>query len=417
MNIVEINTCNYGSTGTIMLQIAQTAENRGHNVWVAYHNRPLNRAKAVKHSILIGNKFAYFFHTKLNLYTGLNGCGSFFSTIHFLRKTKKLKPDLIHLHNLHNCYINLPLLFRFIKKHKIPVVWTLHDCWSFTGQCAHFDMVKCSKWKNGCHNCPQTHIYPASYVDRTKAMWKLKKKWFCGVENMTLVTPSQWLANCVKESYLHNYQTQVIYNGIDLNVFKPSNGDARKKHNIPEDKFMILGVSFGWSERKGLDIFNHLAERLDFEKYQVVLVGTNSETDKLLHPNIISIHKTNNRTELAEIYSAADVFVNPTREEALGLVNIEANACGLPVVTFRSGGSPECINTESGSVVERDDINAMEKEIIRICEDKPFSEEECQKQAAKFDVNLKFAEYLDLYEKIAGTGGYCERGEYKQDEA
>ena len=324
---------------------------------------------------------------------------------------------MIQLHNLHNCYINLPLLFRFIKKHKIPVVWTLHDCWSFTGQCAYFDMIKCSKWKSGCHNCQQTHIYPSSYVDRTKEMWKLKKKWFCGVENMTLVTPSQWLADCVKESYLGDYQTQVIYNGIDLNVFNMVNSDAKKKYNIPENKFLLLGVSFGWSERKGLDVFNELAERLDFEKYQIVLVGTNDKTDELLHPNIISIHKTNNQTELAEIYSAADVFVNPTREEALGLVNIEANACGLPVVTFRSGGSPECINAESGSVVERDDVNALEKEIIRICESKPFSKENCRKQAAKFDLNVKFAEYLDLYERIAGTNRRSKRGENKQNEA
>lgn len=400
MNIVEINTCNFGSTGKIMLQIAQTAEGRGHNVWVAYHNHRSNLSKSVKNSILIGNKLAFFLHTKLNLYTGLNGCGSVLSTLKFLRKIKKLKPDLIQLHNLHNCYINLPLLFRFIKKNKIPVVWTLHDCWSFTGQCAHFDMIKCFKWKNGCHACEQTHIYPASYVDRTKVMWKLKKKWFCGVESMTLVTPSQWLADCAKESYLGNYRTQVINNGIDLSVFDAVYGNIKSEYNIPDNKYMILGVSFGWGEKKGLDVFNELAISIDPQKYQIVLVGTNEETDKLLHPNIISIHKTNNQAELAEIYSAADVFVNPTREEALGLVNIEANACGLPVVTFRSGGSPECISSESGSIVDRDDIEAMQKEIIRICEQKPYSKESCRKQASKFDMNIKFNEYVDLYEKL-----------------
>ncbi len=400
MNIVEINTCNYGSTGKIMLQIAKTAENRGHNVWVAYHNHPLNRSKEVKNSILIGNKLAYYLHTKLNLYTGLNGCGSVFSTIKFLRKIKKLKPDLIQLHNLHNCYINLPLLFRFIKKSNIPVVWTLHDCWSFTGQCAYFDMVKCSKWKNGCHNCEQTHIYPASNVDRTKEMWKLKRKWFCGIENMTLVTPSQWLADRAKESFLSNYHTKVIYNGININVFDSVPNEVKKNHNIPDYKFMLLGVSFGWGERKGLDVFNELAKRLDPNKYQIVLVGTNENTDKLLDPNIISIHKTNNQSELAEIYSASDLFVNPTREEALGLVNIEANACGTPVVTFNSGGSPECICDKSGSVVEKDDIDALEKEIIRICNEKPFSIENCKKQAQKFDLNIKFNEYVDFYENI-----------------
>lgn len=400
MNIVEINTCNYGSTGKIMLQIAQTARDRHHNVWVAYHNHRLNRIKEVENSILIGNKPTFFLHTKLNLYTGLNGCGSVFSTLKFLRIIKKLRPDLIQLHNLHNCYINLPLLFRFIKKNKIPVVWTLHDCWSFTGQCAHFDMIKCRKWKEGCHNCEQIHLYPASYVDKTETMWKLKKKWFCGVENMTLVTPSEWMAERAKESFMGGYPVQVINNGIDLSIFTKKQNNFREKYNIPKDKKILLGVSFGWGIKKGLDVFVSLAERLDSDKYQIVLVGTNEETDKQLPANIISIHKTNNQSELAEIYSAADIFVNPTREEALGLVNIEANACGTPVVTFRSGGSPECICAESGSIVERDDIDAMEKEIVRICEENPFSKDDCRKQAIKFDMNIKFKEYADLYERI-----------------
>lgn len=399
MNILEINTCNFGSTGKIMLQIAQTAEIRGHNVWIAYQNGKLNRTKEVKNSILIGNKLAFFLHTKLFLHTGFNGCGSVFATLKFLREVKNIKPDLIQIHNLHNCYINLPLLFRFIKKRNIPIVWTLHDCWSFTGQCAYFDMVKCSKWKSGCHNCEQTNIYPSSYVDRTKTMWRLKKKWFNGVENMTLVAPSKWLADCASESYLGNYRSQVIYNGIDLSVFNKSQNDVKEKYGISPDKHTLLGVSFGWGKRKGLDVFNELAEKLDCTKYQIVLVGTNEETDKMLHPSIISVHKTNNQAELADIYSAADVFVNPTREEALGLVNIEANACGTPVITFRTGGSPECICSSSGCVVEKDDVKAMENEIIRICETKPYSEDACRKQAEKFDMNLKFNEYIDLYEK------------------
>lgn len=386
-----------------MLQIAQTAENRGHNVWVVYHNRPLNRQKEVKNSILIGNKLAYYLHTKLSLYTGLNGCGSVFSTLKLLRKIKKLKPDLLQLHNLHNCYINLPLLFSFIKKNKIPVVWTLHDCWAFTGQCAHFDMIKCDKWKIGCHNCAQIHLYPSSYVDRTKLMWKLKKKWFCGVENMNLVTPSEWMAEQIRKSYLGNYPIQVINNGIDLTVFKNTENKFRELHHIPLNKKILLGVSFGWGEKKGLDVFNLLAQNLDAERYQIVLVGTNDETDRILHPNIISIHKTNNQSELAEIYSAADLFVNPTREEALGLVNIEANACGTPVITFKTGGSPECICIKSGRVVDKDDVSALQNEIICICENNPFSKEDCIEQAKKFDMNIKFNEYVDLYERVCST--------------
>lgn len=400
MNILEINTCNFGSTGKIMLQIVQTAETRRHNVWVAYQNNRLNRAKNIKNSILIGNKLAFYLHTKLNTYTGLNGCGSFFATLKFLHTAKKIKPDLIQLHNLHNCYINLPLLFYYIKKKSIPVVWTMHDCWPITGQCAHFDMINCSKWKTGCHNCEQIHIYPSSKVDRTKTMWELKKRWFNGIKNMTIITPSEWLASCVKESYLGQYPIQIIHNGIDLNVFKKSSNDVKEKYGIPKNKHMLLGVSFGWGEKKGLDVFNELAQKLDPEKYQIVLVGTNEETDKLLHPSIISVHKTNNQAELADIYSVADLFVNPTREETLGLVNIEANACGTPVVTFKTGGSPECISPQSGSVVEKNDVDAMINEITRICTTHPYSKENCRKQAMNFDMKKKFDEYVDLYEKI-----------------
>lgn len=400
MNILEINTCNYGSTGKIMLQIAQTAESRGHNVWVAYQNGRLNRAKEVKNSILIGNKLAFYLHTKLNTYTGFNGCGSFFATLKFLYQIRKLNLDLIQLHNLHNCYINLPLLFLYIKIKKIPVVWTLHDCWSFTGQCAHFDMINCTKWKKRCHNCEQINIYPSSKVDRTKTMWKLKKKWFGGIENLVVVTPSQWLSSLAAESYMGQYRIQTIHNGIDLEVFKKSSNNIKDKYGISPNKHIILGVSFGWGKRKGLDVFNIIAETLDEEEYQIVLVGTNDKTDKLLHPSIISIHKTNNQAELADIYSAADLLVNPTREEALGLVNLEANACGTPVVTFKTGGSPECICSQSGSVVEKNDINSMINEITRICKTNPYSEDACRRQAEKFDMNSKFNEYVDLYEKI-----------------
>lgn len=382
-----------------MLQIAQTAEKNGHNVWICFQNSSSNRSKAVRNSILIGNKPSFFLHTKLNTYTGFNGCGSVFSTFKFLRKIKKLKPDLIHLHNLHNCYINLPLLFRFIKKNSVPVVWTLHDCWAFTGQCPYYDMANCLKWQNGCYDCERIHLYPASKVDRTKTMWKLKRKWFCGVENMTLVTPSQWLADQVSQSYLREYTTKVILNGIDLTVFDRKENSFREKYNIPENKNIVLGVSFGWGKKKGLDVFTELAQRLDPQKYQIVLVGTNEETENLLPSNVISIRRTNNQQELAEIYSAADIFVNPTREEALGLVNIEANACGTPVVTFRSGGSPECISESSGCVVEKNDVDAMEKEIIRICSEKPFSPTDCRNRACSFDMNDKFREYIELYEK------------------
>jgi glycosyltransferase involved in cell wall biosynthesis len=227
-------------------------------------------------------------------------------------------------------------------------------------------------------------------------MHNRKKALFSGLD-MTIVTPSQWLADLVKQSFLKDYPVKVIHNGIDLNVFRPTDGDFRQRYGIPESKKILLGVAFGWGVRKGLDVFVELAKRLDPEQYRIVLVGTDDRTDAQLPKNIISIHRTNNQQELAQIYTAADLFVNPTREEVLGMVNLEAIACGTPVVTFRSGGSPECVDDTCGSVVDCDDFDGLEREIRRICAERPYSAENCLKRAVEFDANERFREYIRLY--------------------
>ncbi len=395
MKIVEINMMAHGSTGKIMLQTADLARKNGHEVWVAYPDWSVTKNVEVKNNIFIGNRYARLLHFYLAKITGFNGCFSYFPTKNFIRKLKKIKPDIIHLHNLHGSYINVPLLFKYIKKNNIKVIWTLHDCWSFTGQCAHFTIAQCDKWKTGCHHCKIYKEYSPTYVDRTKTMWKRKKKWFTGIKDATIITPSQWLGDIVKQSYLGEYPVKVINNGIDLSIFKPTESDFRKKYNL-ENKLIILGVAFFWDYKKGLDVFIELSKRLG-DKYQIVLVGTSDEVDKQLPDNIISIHRTQNQQELAEIYTAADLFVNPTREEVLGLVNIEALACGTPVVTFNAGGSPECINETCGVVVESGDVDGMEREIIRICEESPYSKETCIKRASDFDKDKKFMECVELY--------------------
>ena len=317
-----------------------------------------------------------------------------------MKKIDEFKPDIIHLHNLHDSYINLSMLFSYIKKHNVPAVWTLHDCWSFTGQCPHFTIVKCDKWKVGCHNCPQYKEYPASLYDNTKKMWQLKKKWFTGVKNMTIVTPSEWLAGLARESYLKQYPIEVINNGIDLNAFKPTHSNFREQYGIPGDKYIVLGVSFGWGYRKGLDCFVEMAEKLG-ERYQIVLVGTDNEIDKNLPQSIISIHRTQNQKELAEIYSAADVFAMPTREENYPTVNMEAIACGTPVVTFRTGGSPEMLDDKTGIVVEANNIEATEKAIKDICEKKRCNDEDyIVAYSKKFNMQKKFTDYIELYATV-----------------
>lgn len=400
MSIIEINSSNYGSTGNIMLQIAEEARHHGYKTITCCPKSRSNEKRKINDQILIGNRVTRNFHLMLSRMTGYNGVFSVFSTLVFLKKISKEQPKIIHLHNLHNCYINLPLLFRYIKKYKIPVVWTLHDCWAFTGQCPYFTLAKCDKWKEGCHNCPSYRGYPESLVDKTKTMWGLKKKWFTGVANLTIVTPSKWLGNLVKQSYLKEYPVKVINNGIDLNIFKPTKSDFREKHGILADQYMLLGVAFGWEKRKGLDVFIELSKRLDKDQFRIVLVGTDDYVDKKLPNNIISIHRTQNQTELAEIYSAADLFVNPTREENYPTVNMEAIACGTPVITFQTGGSPEIVDDETGRVVDYDNVDEMEKQIIRIANDDVMLTERCISKARMFDQTKKYLEYISLYESL-----------------
>lgn len=404
IRIASVNMTEKGSTGTIMLEITELANQKGMQA-LAFSTQTYAAKRSPKTSILNHQYYGWYventLHTILGKLTGYNGLFSYFGTKQLLAKFKKLKPDIIHLHNLHNFCIHLPLLFRYIKKYHISVVWTLHDCWTFTGHCPHFVMKGCDKWQTTCHHCSQYQKYPKTYVDRSAQLFKLKKKWFTGVENMTLVTPSQWLGDLVGQSFLKDYPVRVINNGIDLSVFQPTHSDFREKHGIPEHKKVLLGVAFDWGKRKGLDVFEELSKRLDPEQYQIVLVGTNDDLDQSLPKNIISIHRTQNQKELAEIYSAADLFLNLTREDTFPTVNIEAIACGTPVLTFKTGGSPESLDETCGSVVPCDDIDATEKEIIRICTEKPYTTKACISRAKMFDMHNKFEEYILLYRKLA----------------
>lgn len=401
MRIVQINGGAKGSTGKIMMGIAEVARAQGHEVMCASPITTTNRDAGEDCGYYrIGTFNSRRVNVALARITGFNGCFAWLETYKLLKKIDEFKPDIIHLHNLHDSYINLSMLFSYIKKHNVPTVWTLHDCWAFTGQCPHFTIVKCDKWKAGCHNCPQYKEYPASLYDNTKKMWQLKKKWFTGVKNMTIVTPSEWLAGLARESYLKQYPIEVINNGIDLNVFKPTHSNFREQYGIPGDKYIVLGVSFAWGYRKGLDCFVEMAEKLG-EQYQIVLVGTDDEIDKNLPHNIISIHRTQNQKELAEIYSAAEVFVMPTREENYPTVNMEAIACGTPVVTFDTGGSPEMLDDKTGIVVDANDIEATKKAIKDICEKKRCNDEEYIVAYSKnFDMKKRFAEYIELYANV-----------------
>lgn len=399
MKIVEVNSVLYGSTGKIMLQIAETARAKGHKVWVCVpcgrHNKTGD-----ENTIFIGNSLSEDTHLVMSRLTGLNGSFSIIATKIFIHKIRKLRPDVIHLHNLHNSYINLPILFNYIKSNNIKVVWTLHDCWSFTGHCPYFTLNKCEKWKTGCYSCPSYKEYPEAFIDTTKITYQLKKKWFTGIKNLTIVTPSQWLADLINESFLNEYDVKVINNGIDINIFKPVISNFRTKLNINEKQIILLGVAFDWGIRKGLDVFINLYERLDKKKFKIVLVGLDENQGKSIPRGIIKISKTRNQYELAEIYSAADIFINPTREDNYPTVNMEAIACGTPVITFNTGGSVEVITNKTGVVVPCDDLNALENKINQIAENKLFSEKELLDFAKNFNCKNRFEEYIELYENI-----------------
>lgn len=394
IKVLQINSVNYGSTGNIMLNISQTVQNNGGISYVAYANSRSNKINNVNNGILISNIFERNVHLKMSYYTGLNGCFSTHGTKKFLNEVEKIKPDVIHLHNLHNCYINLMALFKYIKEKKIPIVWTLHDCWAFTGQCSHFSMVGCDKWKTGCYECQQIGNYPESHVDKTKKMYQLKKEWFTGIENLTIVTPSQWLADRVKESFLACYKVVVINNGIDLNIFKPTKSNFRKQYGL-HGKIILLGVASGWSKSKGLDIFIELSKILP-NSYKIVLVGLSKEQIRIIPKEILGLEKTNNPQELAKIYSAADWFINPSMEETMGLVTAEAIACGTPAIVSNVTAVPEVINSDSGIVVNSCDTQGF-YDIIESLEDYTIKKENCLKRATEFDMYKKYNQYMHLY--------------------
>ncbi len=393
MKIVQINTtCGIGSTGKICVSIGELLDKNGTDNYILYSGSGKEQKNAIQ---IAGRNYIKLQAAKARIF-GNWGFNSKIATKKIIRCLKEIQPDIVHLHNIHSHDCNLSLLFKYFKKTKQELFWTFHDCWAFTGYCTHFIFEKCDKWKTSCQNCPQRKRYSA-FFDRSKVLFKKKRELFKGLD-LTIVTPSDWLANLVKQSFFKEYPIKVIHNGIDLNVFKPTPSAFREKYGIEKDTYIILGVAFGWGKKKGLDVFVELSKRLD-NRFQIVLVGTDEKTDSKLPANIISIHRTQNQRELAEIYTAADVFVNPTKEEVLGLVNIEALACGTPVITFDTGGCPECISKECGMTIPCDDVDALYHAIVHSFKNRHFGESVCRERAKSFDLAEKFGEYVDAYFK------------------
>ena len=368
MKALLINTvCGIKSTGRICCELAKKLEIEGYEVKIAYGREEVPD-EYLKYAVRIGGFLDYNSHALMSRIFDNAGFGSIRATREFIKWAEKFNPDLLWLHNLHGYYINIKILFDWIKKRpNMKVKWTLHDCWPFTGHCTHFTMAKCDKWCIGCEKCCQKKAYPTSYLmDASKRNYKRKKEIFTGVSSMELITPSEWLKQQVKQSFLSEYKVTVINNTIDKNIFKKVKSDFKAKRHL-EDKVIVLAVSSGWGPKKGLQDCIRISEKLD-QRFKIVIVGLTKKQIVSIPDNILCIERTNNIEELVKIYSDADVFINTTHEDNYPTVNLEARACGLPVITYNVGGSPESAGYEH--VVEENNIDGVVKEIENICKEK-----------------------------------------------
>ncbi len=400
MKIVQINTVfGTGSTGRIVSNLHNAILKSGNESLVAY-GRSTGTNNSDKNIYNFGNKTDFYNHVLLNFVTGKNAFGSVGNTRKLISWLDHQNPDVIHLHNLHGFYLNIELLFSYLKKRTIPIVWTLHDCWPFTGQCAYFDYIECSKWVSGCHDCPIYRTnYPYSlFRDNSKWNYAKKKELFTGLDSLTIVSPSEWLKTLVDRSFLNEYQTVVINNGIDTDIFKPMvEFDMFKRDHLK----IILGVANIWSETKGLNHLLSLSNLLkEHPEYKIVIIGVSKKQKADInrhYPNIIPLQKTNSIDELVKWYNQAYVFVNPTLEDNFPTVNLEALACGTPVITFNTGGSPESLTTDCGIIVPKCDDMALKNAIM----DMSISNSKaCRLQGLKYQIQNSNMEYLKLYESL-----------------
>ena len=383
--------CGARSTGKIVRGLAERYMSEGHEVMAAHGRIDFVPEDFRKYSVRIGTMRDVYYHALMTRLTDRAGFYSRGATRKFLKWADEYDPNFLWLHNIHGYYVNIELLFTWIKSRpNMRVNWTLHDCWTFTGHCSYFTFAGCEKWKTHCEHCPQKNRYPLSFVDASYRNYEDKRRLFTGVRDMTIITPSQWLADLVKQSYLREYPVEVRHNTIDTEIFRPRPSDFRERFGLVGKK-IVLGVAAVWDERKGLDDFVRLAAMLDSEKFAVVLVGLTPRQVKALSGNIAvidvkagktqtanqpdksaissrrggaatyCIYRTNNQLQLAEIYTAADVFFMPSWEENYPTVCLEAEACGTPVVAYNAGGTPETLHDPRSKLVEPGDLETVRK--------------------------------------------------------
>lgn len=392
MKIVQLNAvCGVGSTGGITVAISRMLTDHNIENYILYTNGTHDYKLGIKYSNWLLVKSSALKAKVLGNY----GFNSHKATNNLINILNEIKPDIVHLHNIHGHDLNLECFFEYLRHTKVKVVWTFHDCWAFTGYCMHFDVLKCTKWQTKCSNCPQARRY-SLFADRSEHLFLKKKELFTAIDDITIVSPSNWLAELARHSFLNKYEIEVINNGIDLDIFRPRNNVFKKEYGI-DDKHMILGVPKGH-----LEPFKKLSEILD-EEYKLVLVGLTKKDRSELPKNIIGLPRTADRMEMAQLFTAADVYVNTTLEDTFPTVNLESLACGTPVITFNTGGSPEAIDDNTGIVVEKGNISAVYEAIRDICTGADRSNACIERARKLYNADDRFEDYYKLYTGSALT--------------
>lgn len=396
--LLQINIAsNWGSTGKIMEQIGLCAQSHGWKSYVTYGRKEYHNPSK-NNVIRIGTTFDAYEHYAENLFLDNEGLASRCATKRFLKKVDEIKPDIVHLHVIHDHYMNYPMLFKYLADKKIPVVWTQHDQWATTGHCC-YNLVGCERWQEECHDCPLSKWFS---LDRSRRNFRLKKQLCADIPSLTIVPVSEWLGDNIRQSHLKDRDIQVIHNGIDIKTFSPQPVNAYERYGIDKSKKIVLGVAAVWDKRKGLNDFYELAKSLPAAEYAIVIVGQRTEDIKHIENGcqMVFVERTQNALELAQLYSSASVFVNPTYQDNYPTTNLESIACGTPVITYRTGGSPEAVDEKTGIVVEQGDVNALANAIMWM-KANPMSSANCRKRAEEhFDKDKCFEKYVELYESL-----------------
>lgn len=390
--LLQLNECLNFSTGKIAQQIGEQAIANGWESWLAYSSRE-PAVPSFSHIIKVGGFLNPYIHYAENRLFDREGLSSRRATRELVKQIKEIKPDIVQLHNIHDHWLNYRILFEYLNSTDIKVVWTFHDCWAFTGHCFHFVTKDCQKWKIECHDCPLQREYPKTLLDRSRKNFELKKRLFTSNPNLTIVGCSNWMADLVHMSFLKDKRIEVIHNGIDLNVFKPSGSKPN------DGTFRVLAVSNVWNKEKGYYDILKLREYLPSD-YEIIIVGLTADQLKELPKGIKGIQRTQNVQEMVDLYSSSNVLINPTYADTFPTINIEALACGTPVITYKTGGSPEIIDAKTGVVVEQGNLEALTNAITSLRE-KPLDSEECRKRAETlFNKEERFKDYINLYEQL-----------------